>query len=98
MPEWNIYAAQMFNYMSAQRGKCSGIKDGDNMTGHKFVEWDKTAQQIVVTLPINSSELRDTIMQKLAEYAYNHSFNESTIKEMDNIVTNMLLENSHPVD
>lgn len=68
------------------------------MTEHKFVEWDQSSQQIVVTLPTSSSELRETIMQKLAEYAYNHSFNESTIREMDNIVTNMLLENAQQVD
>ncbi len=81
-----------------KNGIVSMIEDGSNMTEHKFVEWDKSSQQIVVTLPTSSTELRETIMQKLAEYAYNHSFSESTIREMDNIVTNMLLEEAQQVD
>jgi len=67
-------------------------------SGSRFVELDKSSGEIVVSLPVSSIELRQTVMRELAEYAYKRPFTETTIDELDRIVTHILLENSHKVD
>jgi len=66
--------------------------------GSKFVEFDKNSGEIVVTLPTESQELRQAVLRELAEYAYHNPFNDTTLDELDKIVTRILLEDSHQID
>ena len=68
------------------------------MTGNRFVEFNKESGELVLNLPSDSFEIRRIILERLGEYIVRGSIDERALDEIEKLVTLALLEHSIKVD
>jgi len=68
------------------------------MNKSRFVEFDKESGQLVLNLPSDSVEMRKIIFDRLDKYIARGRIDESTLDEIEHLVTQTLLEDSIKVD
>jgi hypothetical protein len=68
------------------------------MKESRFVEFDRETGQLVLNLPTSSAEIKRVVLERLDSYIARGTIDESTLDELERLVTQTLLEDSIKVD